>query len=175
MANRKNKDDGTKSSKGMDSSSKGSTTAMIDSSGLRRSARETPSKKKIIPCPSSTRKSERLEKQTPTTPSVKKKSERVETQRTPSPPRRSLRAKNQHTSRSSETMKSDKSPVSSEMTRKKERREKSVKPLTVDASEFSKSGKQGLKPFRVENKRMDARTYRRIFLRQKKSDNAAGN
>ncbi|XP_035545868.1 helicase protein MOM1-like isoform X2 [Juglans regia] len=94
------KDNDSNSSKGRhsvgkESSTSGSTT--IDTSGLRRSTREASLKSKMIPSPQSTRKSERLDKQMPTTPSIKRKSERIENKGTPSPPsikRRSERIEN---------------------------------------------------------------------------------
>lgn len=101
---RKTKDDDINNSKGRNIRGKGSSTsasATTDISGLRRSARETPTKKLLNPSPSSTRKSERLEKQTPVTPPVKRKSERVEKQRMPSPSRRSERGKNHQSPSSS--------------------------------------------------------------------------
>lgn len=80
-----------------------------DKSGLRRSVREASSKKNVTPSPSSTRKSERLEKQTPTAPPATRKSERlVEKQSLSSPLRRSERGKNQSSSSSSGSKKSGK-------------------------------------------------------------------
>ncbi|KAG6678574.1 hypothetical protein I3842_14G087500 [Carya illinoinensis] len=93
------KDNDSNSSKGRhsvgkESSTSGSTT--LDTSGLRRSTRESSLKSKMIPSPQSTRKSERLDKQTPTSPSIKRKSERIENKGTPSPSikRRSERIEN---------------------------------------------------------------------------------
>ncbi|KAJ9698071.1 hypothetical protein PVL29_007263 [Vitis rotundifolia] len=169
---RKTKDDDINNSKGRNIRGKGSSTsasATTDISGLRRSARETPTKKLLNPSPSSTRKSERLEKQTPVTPPVKRKSERVEKQRMPSPSRRSERGKNHQSPSSSGSKKSEKTSGSSEMRHKKQKREKSVKEVTLEARKVSKNEEHDLESVQVKKKRMDARAYRAL-LRRKVND-----
>lgn len=144
-----------------------------DTSALRRSARETSSKKSMAPSPSSTRKSERLENRTPTTPAVMRKSGRVEKQSMSSPLRRSKRGKNQSSSSSFGSKKSGKSLGSSVM-KKKHRKEKSVKLLTLEPNEIGHSEKHIIKAVQVETKITDARVYRSLFKQQQKKANLEG-
>lgn len=143
-----------------------------DKSGLRRSVREASSKKNVTPSPSSTRKSERLEKQTPTAPPATRKSERlVEKQSLSSPLRRSERGKNQSSSSSSGSKKSGKKSSSSVM-KKKQKKEKSVKQL--ETKDVGNDKKHVIKAVLVETKRMDARAYKALFKRQQKKANLEG-
>ncbi|KAK9280486.1 hypothetical protein L1049_014178 [Liquidambar formosana] len=140
--------------------------------GRHISGKEASSKKEMTPSPSSTRKSKRLEKRMPTTPPVKRKSERVEKQRMPSPLRRSERGKKQHSSSSSEIKRTDRSSGSSDTKRKKEKREKSVRQLTLESRKVSKNERQDPRPVQVKRKRMDARSYRALIVQQTKKANA---
>ncbi|KAF2285837.1 hypothetical protein GH714_008329 [Hevea brasiliensis] len=172
-SSRKVKDDENSNSKGVagkPSTSSGAETP--NTSGLRRSVRETPLKKSTSPSPPSTRKSERLEKRTPT-PSVKRNSERVEKHSTPSPLRRSERGKQQSSSSSSGSKKSNKSSSLS-VTKKKLKKERSVKQLTHETIEVSKSKGQINKVVQVGKKRLDARAYRALFKLQQNKVNVAG-
>ncbi|XP_011023822.1 PREDICTED: helicase protein MOM1-like isoform X3 [Populus euphratica] len=143
-----------------------------DKSGLRRSVREASSKKNVTPSPSSTRKSERLEKQSPTAPPATRKSERlVEKQSLSSPLRRSERGKNQSSSSSSGSKKSGKKSSSSVM-KKKQKKEKSGKQL--ETKDVGNDKKHVIKAVLVETKRMDARAYKALFKRQQKKANLKG-
>lgn len=176
-SSRKIKDDENNNSNGGQISSKGLSTSgsgASDTSGLRRSSRETSLKKNITLSPSSTRKSERLEKKMPETPLFKRKSERFEKKLTPSPLRRSDRAKN-HSSTSSGSKRSDKSSGSSLAKRKTEKKEKSVKELTLGTREVSKSEKQNVGPCHGKNKIRNARAYKTLFTKHRKKLQARGN
>ncbi|KAF5937751.1 hypothetical protein HYC85_025257 [Camellia sinensis] len=169
----KSKDDESNSSKkkpvtGKRSSTPGS--AVVDTSGLRRSTRETPSRKQISSSPSTTRKSERIEKRTPTATPLKRKLEIVEKKRMPSPLRRSDRGKKHLSWSSSGSKKSEKGSASSDVKRKKLKREKSVKQLTLGAREMSRREKRDPKPVGVNKKRMDARTYKSLFKHRRRRD-----
>ncbi|KAI7990761.1 Helicase protein MOM1 [Camellia lanceoleosa] len=169
----KSRDDESNSSKkkpviGKRSSTPGS--AVVDTSGLRRSTRETPSRKQISSSPSTTRKSERIEKRTPTTTPLKRKLEIVEKKRMPSPLRRSDRGKKHLSWSSSGSKKSEKGSASSDVKRKKLKREKSVKQLTLGAREMSRREKRDPKPVGVNKKRMDARTYKSLFKHRRRRD-----
>ncbi|XP_057455298.1 helicase protein MOM1-like isoform X2 [Lotus japonicus] len=131
-----------------------------DTTGVRRSARETPSKK-IIPSSSSARKSERLEKGTPPSPAVSKKSERVEKKNMPSPLRRSGRARGQ-----SSTPSDSKSSGSLNSKQK----QKSVKQVTLEAKEVNQSEEHDPETLQVKVKRMDARMYRSLFKKPKEGE-----
>ncbi|KAA8550367.1 hypothetical protein F0562_002051 [Nyssa sinensis] len=170
-SSRKIKDDEGNTSKKKHVNSKGSSTSgspTTDTSGLRRSARETTSRKQMISSPSNTRKSERLERRMPSTPPVRKKSERIEKQRTPSPLRRSDRGKKHPLSSSSGSKKSEKGFASSDMKQKKLKREISVKQLDLGTREVSRHEKQNLRPVGMKKKRLDARTYKAIFKLQRR-------
>ncbi|KAA8544079.1 hypothetical protein F0562_021744 [Nyssa sinensis] len=166
-SSRKIKDNGNNTSKKRLVNVKGSSTsgsATTDTSGLRRSSRETSSRKQMISGPSSTRKSERLEKRMLNTP-LKKKSEKTEKQRIPSPLRRSDRSKKHPSSSSSGSKKSEKGSASSDMKLKKLKRVKNVKQLTLAAREVSRNEKQDLKPVSLKKKRMNA--YKALFKPQR--------
>ena len=157
--------------------SKGSSTSgspTTDSSGLRRSTRGTPSRKQMGSSPSTTKKSERLEKRTPTITPVKRKSEIVEKQKVSIPLRRSDRGEKHLLSSSSGSKKSEKGSDSSDIKRKKLKREKSMKQLTLESREITGRGKQDPKPVGVKKKRMDARTYVSFFKKQLRRDTAPG-
>ncbi|KAL7173695.1 hypothetical protein ACSBR2_033030 [Camellia fascicularis] len=150
-----------------DSSTSGSTTP--DTTGLRRSTRETPSRKQISSSPSTARKSEWIENRTPMTTPVKRKSEMVEKE-TPSPLRRSDRGKKHLSWSSSGSKKSEGGSGSSDVKLKKLKREKSVIQLTLEAREISRREKQDPKSVGVKKKRMDARTYKSLFKQQRRRE-----
>ncbi|CAK9138730.1 unnamed protein product [Ilex paraguariensis] len=132
-------------------------------SGLRRSSRETLLRKLITSSPSSTRKSERLEKLAPNTSPFKRTFEK---HKMPSPLKRSD-SKQQTSSSSSGSKKPEKSSGSTDMKQNK-KREKNVKQWTIEASEVHKTGKHDLKPVGRKRKRMDARTYKSLFKLQRR-------
>ncbi|CAJ1955921.1 unnamed protein product [Sphenostylis stenocarpa] len=136
-----------------------------DATGLRRSARET-SSKRIIPSPSSNPKSGRLEKRAPPTPVDNKKSECFEKENMPTPLRRSGRTRS-YTSTSHSDYKSSVSLTSNP----KPKKEKSVKQLTFEAKEVSENEEQdpGTPQFKI--KRMTALMYRSLFELSKKEPN----
>ncbi|XP_027341127.1 helicase protein MOM1-like [Abrus precatorius] len=135
-----------------------------DTADLRRSPRVT-SSKKIIPSPSRTQKSERLEKRTLPTPAAKRKSVRVDIKKMPSPLRRSGRTRS-HSSSSPSDSKSSGS-LSSEQ---KPKKEKSVRQLTFESKEVIENEEHDLGTSHVKVKRMDARTYRSLFQLPKKGN-----
>ncbi|RDX66560.1 hypothetical protein CR513_54659, partial [Mucuna pruriens] len=128
-----------------------------DTTGLRRSSRET-SSKKIISSPSSTHKSGQLEKRAPPTPAVKRKSERVGKKKMPSPLRRSGRTRS-HSSASPSDSKSSGSLSSNP----KPKKEKSVRQLTFEAKEVNENEEHDPGTPQVQVKRMTARMYRSLF------------
>ncbi|OVA18048.1 SNF2-related [Macleaya cordata] len=133
----------------------GSTTT--DTSVLRRSTRETSSKKQRTSSPSSTRKSERIEKHMPQTPPTKRKSERVVNQKMPSSLRRSERGLSLSGSK-----KSEKGSSSLETQNKKDKREKSEKQLKLNSKDRKRNAKKGLK-----SDWPSARRYRALFKPQR--------
>ncbi|KAK3042547.1 hypothetical protein RJ639_001541 [Escallonia herrerae] len=172
---RKSRDFETNSSKkklsnGKGSSASGSGTG--DTSSIRRSTRETPSKKQMTPSPSSTRKSERLEKLTPVSPPKKMKSER---QGVPSPLRRSDRGKIQTSSSSSSLKNSGSGPGSSAMKQKKGGTEKGVKQSTVETRQVRRSENHNLEIVGGKAKRMDGHTFKAFFKIQRTMDTASDN
>ncbi|KAK5830737.1 helicase protein MOM1-like isoform X1 [Gossypium arboreum] len=180
-SSRKAKDDGDNDLKGSQNRGKKSVNlgaATAEASGVRRSPRETISKKNMTPPSSSgTRKSERLEKQTAnlnsTTSSGKRKSERIEKKKkkkNASPLRRSDRVKMPSSSASSGSKRSDKSLDLLNTKRKKEKKKKSVKQLTgtVEDNKIEREVEQANEK---QKKRMDARAYKALFRKQpKKAD-----
>ncbi|KAG8658119.1 helicase protein MOM1 isoform X6 [Manihot esculenta] len=166
-SSRKAKDDENSNSNGVSGAETPST------SGTRRSVRETPSKKSTTASPSSTRKSKRIGKRTSTPPS-RRISGRVEKQSTPSPLRRSERAKQHSSSSSSGSKKSTKASSLSVM-KKKLKKEKSVKRLTLETKEVSKSKEHDIQRVQVGKKRLDARAYRALFKQQQNKVTVAGN
>lgn len=132
--------------------------SVSDATALRRSARETLSKK-MTPSPSSIRKSERLGKRTSLSPVVRRKSERVEKQKMPSPLRRSKRAKNHSALAFSGSLTSK---------QKKLKKQKSVKQLTFEAKEVSENEEHDVGTSQVKNKRMNARAYRAMIKKKPK-------
>lgn len=174
----KAKDDENNNSRGGQTSGKELSTPgsrSSDKSGLRRSTRETPSKEKeiVIPSPSKIRKSERLEKLMPTPPGTGK-SERVEEKCTPSPLRRSDRARKPSPSTSFGSKGSDKCSSSSSMKQKNGQKEINVKQLAVETTKLSKRGKQDAEPVHVKPKTMSARAYKALFLKKPKRVKVAG-
>uniref|UniRef100_A0A6N2L631 Uncharacterized protein n=1 Tax=Salix viminalis TaxID=40686 RepID=A0A6N2L631_SALVM len=147
--------------------------AANDTCGLRKSTRETSSKKNMTPSPSSSRKSERIEKQTPPTiPPATRKSERlVEKQSLSTPSRRPERGKNQSSSSSPGSKKSGKS-LGSSIAKEKHKKVKSVKQLETE--EVGNSDKLVIKTVQVGIKRMDARAYRELFKQKQKKAKLEG-
>ncbi|KAJ6306046.1 hypothetical protein OIU78_021387 [Salix suchowensis] len=121
----------------------------------------------MTPSPSSSRKSERIEKQTPPTiPPATRKSERlVEKQSLSTPSRRPERGKNQSSSSSPGSKKSGKS-LGSSIAKEKHKKVKSVKQLETE--EVGNSDKPVIKTVQVGIKRMDARAYRELFKQKSK-------
>lgn len=142
-----------------------------DTSSLRRSARETSSSKQMTPSPPSTRKSERLVKQMPVSPLIKKKSERIKKQMTFCPLRRSDRGKKHTSSSFLGSKKSDEASGSSDMKQLKGKREKSLKQLTVEVKEVSRS--EDPKPACGKRKKMDARSFKALLMTQRRRKAAA--
>ncbi|KAL1168905.1 hypothetical protein V6Z11_A05G111500 [Gossypium hirsutum] len=145
-SSRKAKDDGDNDLKGSQNRGKKSVNlgaATAEASGVRRSPRETISKKNMTPPSSSgTRKSERLEKQTA----------------------------NLNSTTSSGSKRSDKSLDLLNTKRKKEKKKKSVKQLTgtVEDNKIEREVEQANEK---QKKRMDARAYKALFRKQpKKAD-----
>ncbi|KAL9392962.1 hypothetical protein Peur_012247 [Populus x canadensis] len=172
---RKSKDEESNDIKGRNIGNRSSSSlgAANDTCGLRKSARETSLKKNLTPSPSSSRKSERIEKQTPPTiPPVTRKSERlVEKQSLPTPSRRPEKGKNQSSSSSSGSTKCGKSSGSLIM-KEKHKKEKSVKQLETE--EVGNSDKPVIKTVLVGIKRMDARAYRELFKQKQKKAKLEG-
>lgn len=131
----------------------------------RSSVKET-SLKQIDLSPASKRKSERLEKRTPSMPPAKKKSARLEQQNTPIPLRRSERCS---TSSSSNYLGRE----SNSSSIKEEKREKIAKNLTMESESVSTSKKNATTPVDLKRKEMDGRTYKLLFKKQKKEDTAS--
>ncbi|XP_048137315.1 helicase protein MOM1-like isoform X2 [Rhodamnia argentea] len=152
------------------SGGKGSSTSDFasDSYGLRRSTRESSSKKPMIPSFPSTRKSERLEKQTPPT-SVSKDPKKVKRQRTPSPVRRSERCKKlRHSSDSAISKKSARRSESSDRQNQMDKKETKAKQLEVEDKESSKSNEEEPASTLVKRGKLSARAYRALFRKGNK-------
>ncbi|KAJ6683200.1 HELICASE PROTEIN MOM1 [Salix koriyanagi] len=174
-ASRKGKDEVSNDIRGTNIGSRSSSSlgAANDTCGLRKSTRETSSKKNMTPSPSSSRKSERIEKQTPPTiPPATRKSERlVEKQSLSTPSRRPERGKNQSSSSSPGSKKSGKS-LGSSIAKEKHKKVKSVKQLETE--EVGNSDKPVIKTVQVGIKRMDARAYRELFKKNQKKAKLEG-
>lgn len=139
------------------------TTEKADVLGLRRSTRETQSSRLKTPSPQSTRKSERIERQTPPLiRPVKRKSDRIEKHNLTSTPRKSDRCKKINLPSSSGSKQSGKrlSPLN---LKKKEIKEKSLKQLTVE----SRKAEPDLNSVATKRKKMDACSYKALFKPQK--------
>ncbi|CAA3025175.1 helicase MOM1-like isoform X1 [Olea europaea subsp. europaea] len=139
------------------------TTEKADVLGLRRSTRETQSSRLKTPSPQSTRKSERIERQTPPLiRPVKRKSDRIEKHNLTSTPRKSDRCKKINLPSSSGSKQSGKrlSPLN---LKKKEIKEKSLKQLTVE----SRKAEPDLNSVGTKRKKMDACSYKALFKPQK--------
>ncbi|KAK4429053.1 Helicase protein MOM1 [Sesamum alatum] len=133
-------------------------------SGVRRSARETSSSRQMTPSPQSMRKSKRLDKgMPPLTPPVKRKSERLEKCSTPSPLRRSDRGKKNLSSSSSGSKQSAKDLSLPELKRKKE---KDLIQVTME----SEKAELDSEAVRKKRKKMNARTFKALFKRQRTED-----
>ncbi|KAM3375753.1 helicase protein MOM1 isoform X3 [Capsicum galapagoense] len=162
---RKNKDTESNKSKNKqsDKGSLSSGSGKTDKSSLRRSGRET---KQATSSPSSTTKSKRLEKQPPSPPTVKRRAGLIEKPNSPSPLRRSDRGKKPASSSSSRSSYLGRGSDSS--VKKKEKREKSVKELIMEAESYSTSRENGAASVGLKRKTMDARTYKALFKKQRK-------
>lgn len=132
----------------------------------RSSVKENSSKLMEI-SPASKRKSERLEKRTPSMPPAKKKSAGLEQQNTPSPLRRSERCSTLSRSKHLGT-------ESSLSSIKEEKREKIVKKLTMESESVSTTKKNATTPVNLKRKKMDDRTDELLSKKQKKEDTASG-
>lgn len=185
-SSRKAKDDGDNDLKGSQNRGKKSVNsgaATAEASGVRRSPRETVSKKNMTPPSSSgTRKSERLEKQTANldsmTPSGKRKSERIEKKKKKKnviPLRRSDRGKMPFSSTSSDSKRSDKCLDLLNTKRKKEKKKKSVKQLTTGTVEDNKIEREVEQANEKQKKRLDACAYKALFRKQPKKVDETGN
>ncbi|XP_027925942.1 helicase protein MOM1 isoform X2 [Vigna unguiculata] len=129
-----------------------------DATGLRRSPRET-SSRRIISGPSSIRRSGQFKKGVVTRiPVDKKRSELVGKKNMPSPLRRSGR-----TGSYSSTSHSDSKSSGSLNSNPKPKKEKSVRQLTFEAKEVKENEEQDLGTPQVEVRRMNARMYRSFF------------
>ncbi|RWR81523.1 helicase protein MOM1-like protein isoform X1 [Cinnamomum micranthum f. kanehirae] len=131
---------------------------------LRRSVRETPSKKQRSSSPPGTRKSERHENQISPTP-VNRKSERVQKRRVQNLQSRSERGEKQPSLRSSSSKKSAKSSSSFGTKRKTVNKGKNGKQVATGSGEQRKREKQDtLADVVLRNKkRLDARSYRELL------------
>ncbi|GMG98857.1 hypothetical protein Nepgr_000697 [Nepenthes gracilis] len=132
------------------------------SNGLRRSTRETSSRKQANFSPSNMRKSERLEKQIPTKLHVRKKPEGAE-KGTPNPLRRSERANKFQTPNSSSLKKLQKSSNPTYLKNRSGKNERSIKELAQEAKVVKEEGKQDSKMGWKRQKRLDARSYRAMI------------
>ncbi|OIW09132.1 hypothetical protein TanjilG_11270 [Lupinus angustifolius] len=133
-----------------------------DATGLRRSTRDA-SSTKLTTSPSTTRKSERLEKKTTPTPAVCRKSQKFEKPNMPSPLRRSGRNKTHCFSTPSDSKSSG-----SSSSKQKTKKEKTVKQLTFEAKEVTENDEHDVGAPQVKVKRMDARMYRATFIKPKR-------
>ncbi|XP_048136732.1 uncharacterized protein LOC115730951 [Rhodamnia argentea] len=152
------------------SGGKGSSTSdsASDSYGLRRSTRESSSKKPMIPSFPTSVKSERLEKQIPPT-SVSMDPKKVKRQRTPSPVRRSKRCKKlQHSSDSAISNKSTRRSESSDRQNQMDEKENKAKQLEVEDKESSKSNEEEPASTQVKRGQLSARAYRAQFWKGNK-------
>ncbi|KAK8584570.1 hypothetical protein V6N13_138528 [Hibiscus sabdariffa] len=176
-SSRKAKEDENNDLKGSQNSGKKSVNsgaATAAASGVRRSPRETLSKKNMTPPSSSgTRKSERIEKQTSIlnsmTPPAKRKTERVEKKKmkkNASPLRRSERAK-LPSSASSGSKRSGKSLDALNVKRKREKKDKCVKQLTMQTVEVHKI-EEDVQSEGTQKKTMNGRSYKALFTKQPK-------
>ncbi|XP_059291785.1 uncharacterized protein LOC132045248 isoform X3 [Lycium ferocissimum] len=162
----KNKDNGSNNSKNKLVSKGSSSRDMGKTDRSTRSSVKETSSKQIDISSASKRKSERLEKRTPSSMSpAKRKSGGLQQQNTPSPLRRSERCSTSSRSLGSE---SNSSSI------KEEKREKIVKKLTMESESVSTSKKNITAPGDLKRKRMDGRTFRLSFKKQKKGGTASG-
>ncbi|XP_042510757.1 chromodomain-helicase-DNA-binding protein Mi-2 homolog [Macadamia integrifolia] len=146
----------------------GSTTsgfATTDSSGLRRSTRETSSRNQSWSSTSIMRKSERLEKRASANPPIKRKFERDEEQRMPGPSKKSEGSEKQRSLNSSRSKKSEKGLSSPDT---KIKREKKGKQQIINARGRSRNEKQKPKPSHVilKKKRLDTCSHRALLSSQ---------
>lgn len=167
----RNKDlEGDSSGKSMDSGegTLNSGTLKVDASRLRQTTQGASSAGQMTSSPPSTRKSERLEKRMPSTPlPVIRKSERLEKQSTPSPLRRSDRGRALGSSTSYGSKSLEKVSSSADRMSRREKKEKSVKQLTMETENVNHGEKWNQESFGVKRKRMDARSYKDLFKRKR--------
>ncbi|XP_027085680.1 uncharacterized protein [Coffea arabica] len=166
----RNKDfEGDSSGKSMDSGegTLNSGTLKVDASRLRQTTQGASSSGQMTSSPSSTRKSERLEKRMPSTPlPVIRKSERLEKQSAPSPLRRSDRSRALGSSTSYGSKSLEKVSSSADRMSRREKKQKSVKQLTMGTENVNHGEKWNQESFGVKRKRMDARSYKDLFKRK---------
>ncbi|KAI8573642.1 hypothetical protein RHMOL_Rhmol01G0293000 [Rhododendron molle] len=136
--------------------------AMVDTSGFRKSIREMPLQKQMSSSPSTRSGSEHLDGPTPTTFAVKRKSEIVEKLRMPSPSRWSDRGKEHASLGCSGSMRSEKGSGSPDDRRKKLKSDESVKQLMRDSMETSRREK--ISPH------TNGRTYKSLIKLKRRRD-----
>lgn len=125
------------------------------------------SSRQTTPSPQSMRKSKRLEKgMSPLSPPVKRKSERLDKHNTPSPMRRSDRGKINSSSSSGSKPSAKEVSVSDS----KRRKEKTLIQLTME----SKKAELDLEEVGNKRKRMNARTFKALFKRQRVKEIVSG-
>ncbi|XP_059297528.1 uncharacterized protein LOC132050331 isoform X1 [Lycium ferocissimum] len=163
---RKNKDteSNNKSKNKSDKGSLSSGCGKTDRPSLRSSDRET---KQAASSPSSTRKSKRLEKQSPSPLAVKKRAGVIEKPNSPSPLRRSDRGK-KHTPSSSSRSSNLGIGSGSSSVKKKEKKEKSVKELIMESESHSTSRENGAASVSLKRTNMDSHSYKALFKTQRK-------
>ncbi|KAL7615548.1 hypothetical protein Lser_V15G02487 [Lactuca serriola] len=163
------KEDGNTKSKRKDASS-ASLSGSADASGLRRSGRETPSKKQATASPSSNaRRSERIENHaTPSSSPIKKKQDKIEEQMGPSPLRRSDRSKKQVSPDSSGSKKLTEVTASQNIKKKEiiassSKEDQDAEDVSVD----NKNERQDPDVGGRKRKRMTVRGYKALFKPQR--------
>lgn len=169
----RNKDDGSHSSRkslgGREEMSNASTRTSPSSS--KQSAKGASEQTTSI---ASVRKSKRFAQQTPPTTPITRKSKRLVNQSTPSPLRRSDRGKNNCSSSPSGSNHSGKSFSSVDARKKKDKKEKSIKQLTMESGKRVSSEKYDQGSSSLKRKRMDARSYKSLFKTQKRRYSISG-
>lgn len=154
-----------------------SVSGVEDSSGLRRSSREKTSNKMASPENRTPCKSEQLEKQSPSAPSITKKSLKKRLER--SPLRRSERCRKQCSSLNStgskNSGKKSGTPASDPEKIKEGRKRSSMKKSTQRAKEACRVESEDTESAQTEKAWMDAHAYRALFRKQEKKVKLSGN
>ncbi|XP_019052887.1 PREDICTED: uncharacterized protein LOC104595051 isoform X5 [Nelumbo nucifera] len=138
--------------------------ATTDTSALRRLTKQLPSKKKTVLISAITQKSEGLEKQILPTAPVKRRAERVEKKKMPSPVRKSDGNEKQCSLSSSESKKT-RNGFSTLDTKREKKGDRCGKKLLFDVREQS-SRSEELTHVSLRKKRLDARSYRALISSQ---------